>query len=81
MRKDIALMKRQRVMDYFINATIDIVSESGIDSVTLRSVAEKAGYNSATLYNYFENIDQFRKLVQAGRSQDIPQLCLSFFIW
>ena len=58
MRKDIALMKRQRVMDYFINATIDIVSESGIDSVTLRSVAEKAGYNSATLYNYFESIDQ-----------------------
>ena len=44
-------------MSYFIDATDEIIEEEGIRGVTLRKVADKAKYNSATLYNYFENLD------------------------
>ena len=43
--------KRKRVMAYFINATIELMEEIGIENLTIRKVAERAKYNSATLYN------------------------------
>ncbi|OPJ54956.1 HTH-type transcriptional regulator BetI [Alkalithermobacter paradoxus] len=45
------------MMSYFIEAATKIIDEEGIEAVTIRKVADIAGYNSATLYNYFENID------------------------
>lgn len=50
--------KRKRVMAYFINATIDLMEEIGIENLTIRKVAERAKYNSATLYNYFDSLDE-----------------------
>lgn len=50
-------IRRKRTMSYFINAADEIIDEKGIESVTLREVAKRAGYNSATIYNYFENLD------------------------
>lgn len=51
-------IKRQRVMRYFIDAAREIANTEGIESINIRSVADKAGYNSASLYNYFDNLDQ-----------------------
>ncbi len=45
------------MMSYFINAAARIIEEEGIDGITIRKVADIAGYNSATLYNYFTNLD------------------------
>jgi AcrR family transcriptional regulator len=50
-------IQRKRMMSYFINATEELIDEVGITEITLRKVADRAGYNSATLYNYFENLD------------------------
>ena len=50
-------IQRKRTMTYFINATEELIHEIGINKITLRKVADRAGYNSATLYNYFENLD------------------------
>lgn len=50
-------VQRKRIMTLFVDAADEIVREEGIDRITIRKVAEKAGYNSATLYNYFENVD------------------------
>lgn len=50
-------IQRKRTMIYFIDAADEILREEGIKNVTIRKVAQKAGYNSATLYNYFENLD------------------------
>lgn len=50
-------IQRKRTMTYFIDAAAEIIKEEGINQVTLRKVADKAGYNSATIYNYFENLD------------------------
>ncbi|MDR7857317.1 MAG: TetR/AcrR family transcriptional regulator [Tissierella sp.] len=50
-------VQRKRMMLYFINATEELIDEDGIEGITLRRIADRAGYNSATLYNYFENLD------------------------
>lgn len=49
--------QRKRMMLYFIDAADELIHAEGFEGVTLRKVADKAGYNSATIYNYFENLD------------------------
>lgn len=53
-------IRRRRTMIYFIQAADEIIKEEGIENVTIRKAAKKAGYNSATLYNYFENADHLK---------------------
>ncbi|SET68097.1 transcriptional regulator, TetR family [Natronincola peptidivorans] len=50
-------IQKRRMMSYFIEAANQIIEEEGMEGVTVRKVADLAGYNSATLYNYFENLD------------------------
>ena len=50
-------LQRNRVILDFINACDELILDEDLDDITLRKVAKKAGYNSATLYNYFENLD------------------------
>ena len=50
-------IKKLRMMGYFITAADEIIKEEGIEKATIRSIAEKAGYNSATIYNYFNDLE------------------------
>ncbi|MED1469194.1 TetR/AcrR family transcriptional regulator [Bacillus salipaludis] len=45
-----------RMMSYFIDATVTIIEEEGLDKVTIKKIGDLAGYNSATIYNYFEDL-------------------------
>ena len=49
-------LQRKRMITYFVEATCKIIDTEGIENVTVRKVANLAGYNSATLYNYFDNL-------------------------
>ena len=49
-------IQMSRMWKYFIEATVEIIEEEGIDQVTIRKVADRAGYNSATIYNYFAEV-------------------------
>ncbi len=60
MNDDISI-KKKRVMSYFIEAAAKIMETDGVDTLTIRSVAAEAGYNSATMYNYFENLDELKE--------------------
>lgn len=46
-------LKKRRMWTYFIDATEELIRTEGYQQITIRKVAEKAGYNSATIYNYF----------------------------
>ncbi|ANU23305.1 TetR/AcrR family transcriptional regulator [Planococcus donghaensis] len=46
-------LKKRRMWTYFIDATEELIHTEGFKQVTIRKVADKAGYNSATIYNYF----------------------------
>ena len=49
-------IKQKRVMRYFIEATEELIKKEGFAGLTIRKIANAAGYNSATLYNYFEDL-------------------------
>ena len=66
-KKDI---KKKRVIKLFIEAAAEIIHTEGISSVTIRKVAEGTGYNSATIYSYFENLRQLVFLAAASSLND-----------
>ncbi|MGG3572423.1 TetR/AcrR family transcriptional regulator [Bacillus gobiensis] len=49
-------IQKSRMWKYFVDATAEIIQEEGIEKVTIRKVADRAGYNSATIYNYFSEV-------------------------
>lgn len=51
------MIREKRTMTFFIDAAAEIIKQEGISNITIRKVADKAGYNSATIYNYFEKLD------------------------
>ncbi len=42
---------------YFLEAAKDMIQREGVESVSVRKVADVAGYSYATLYNYFEDLN------------------------
>lgn len=50
-------IRKKRIMTYFIEATEKLIHEEGIDGLSIRKIATEAGYNSATLYNYFQDLE------------------------
>ncbi|MBO9730901.1 MAG: TetR/AcrR family transcriptional regulator [Chitinophaga sp.] len=49
-------IQEQRVKGYFIEATKEILKSEGLKSVSVRNIADRAGYSFATLYNYFKDV-------------------------
>jgi AcrR family transcriptional regulator len=49
-------IQEQRMKEYFIQATKEILKGEGMKALSVRSIAEKAGYSFATLYNYFKDV-------------------------
>lgn len=57
-RKKYTEDERVKMVSMFVRQTRAIIDSEGIDQVTIRKVAKLCGYNSATLYHYFENLDE-----------------------
>ena len=51
-------IKKKRVMMYFIEATQELILNEGIENLSIKKIAKKAGYNTATIYNYFEDLEE-----------------------
>ena len=49
--------KRKRIMTYFVEATRNLIQTDGVDGLSIRKIANAAGYNSATIYNYFRDLE------------------------
>jgi len=49
-------IQEQRMKGYFIQATKEILKAEGLKSISVRNIADRAGYSYATLYNYFKDI-------------------------
>ncbi|UOQ92899.1 TetR/AcrR family transcriptional regulator [Halobacillus shinanisalinarum] len=56
-RKEI---QRARMWRYFLDAATDVIENEGIDNVTIRKIADKAGYTSSTAYNYFQDLSHLK---------------------
>lgn len=49
-------LREERVKGYFIEAARRILLEKGLEAITVKAVAEAAGYAPGTLYNYFPDL-------------------------
>jgi AcrR family transcriptional regulator len=56
MNMDNKQIQEQRMKGYFIQATKEILKAEGLKSISVRNIADRAGYSYATLYNYFKDI-------------------------
>lgn len=53
-KKDI---QEKRMKGYFLEAARKVVIEEGVSNLTVKKVADLAGYASGTLYNYFKDLN------------------------
>lgn len=51
-------VQEKRMKSYFIQATKEILKSEGIKHVSVRSVADRAGYSYTTMYNYFKDLNE-----------------------
>ncbi|MCP4129396.1 MAG: TetR/AcrR family transcriptional regulator, partial [bacterium] len=45
--------KKKEIRKELIAAAVEIITEKGFKAATMREISAKAGYGSATIYNYF----------------------------
>jgi len=56
------IRQRQRTTRIFIESAVEIINNEGFDALTVRKVADHAAYNSATIYNYFDNLEHLKSM-------------------
>lgn len=73
-RKEI---QRERMWRYFLDAATEVIETEGIENVTIRKIADKAGYTSSTAYNYFKDLSHLKFFAAMrftkGYIEDLPQ--------
>ena len=47
----------QRKIRYFVEAVWEIEDKEGFENITIKKIADIAGYNVSTIYTYFENLN------------------------
>ncbi|BDX37578.1 hypothetical protein CYCD_09330 [Tenuifilaceae bacterium CYCD] len=50
------IIQEKRMRGYFIQAAKEILKGEGLESMSVRNIADQAGYSYATLYNYFKDV-------------------------
>ena len=66
-------LKNQRVRAYFVQAAKKIILEEGVENVSVRKVADAAGYTFSTIYNYYGNQNELLQDVKADMIKDLVQ--------
>lgn len=51
-------LQEERMRGYFVEAAKNLIKGEGIKSVSVRAVADHAGYSFATMYNYFRDLNE-----------------------
>lgn len=70
-RKDKQGIKSQRVKSFFVEATKEIILSEGVEHVSIRKVAERAGYTFTTIYNYFRDLNELLQETKKVMIQDV----------
>lgn len=58
--------EKKVIVAAFISAAKEIIDEEGVPAVSIRKVAARAGYSSATLYLYFSDVNELIMLASIG---------------
>jgi AcrR family transcriptional regulator len=66
-------IQEKRMRGYFIQATKDILKGEGLKGISVRNIADQAGYSYATLYNYFKDINDLVFVCVSDFQEDCSQ--------
>jgi len=55
---DKATVRTDRMRSYFIQSAKQILKGEGLRGISVRNIADDAGYSYATLYNYFKDLNE-----------------------
>ena len=64
-------IKAKRIKLVFADAAKKMIIEKGVDFVSVRKIAEEAGYVIGTLYNHFNSLDELLWLTRSLLIKDI----------
>lgn len=64
-------VKVERVKSFFIDATKQIILSEGVQNVSIRKVAERAGYTFTTIYNYFKDLNELLQETKTAMISDV----------
>lgn len=53
-------LQTARMWRYFLDAASELITEKGLNSITIREIADRAGYTSSTVYNYFKDLSHLK---------------------
>ncbi|MCW3489702.1 TetR/AcrR family transcriptional regulator [Dethiobacter alkaliphilus] len=67
-------IQRRRMERYLIDAAKTIIRDEGVEAVTVRKVADLAGYSYTTMYNYFTDLNELLWYVAADFLDEIIEL-------
>lgn len=73
MSEDKKNFKRQRIKLHFLEAAKEIIIKDGVENVSVRKVADMAGYSYATIYNYFKDLNELFWDVRSLIIKDITE--------
>ncbi|WP_428911630.1 TetR/AcrR family transcriptional regulator [Niallia sp. Krafla_26] len=60
MAKERKGLQRARMWKYFLDAATEIIEEEGIEHMTIRKIADRAGFTASTVYNYFKDLSHLK---------------------
>jgi len=63
--------KRDRISKLFIDIAKVMIVSDGVQSVSVRKIADEAGYSYATIYNYFDDLSSLLWAVKKELIQDL----------
>ena len=64
-------LKSRRVCSYFVEAAKEIILDEGVESVTVRKVADRAGYAFSTIYKHYRDLEALLLDVKASMIGDL----------
>lgn len=64
-------LKTQRVRSYFVQAAKKIILDEGVENVSVRKVADLAGYTFSTIYNYYNTLNELLQEVKSDIINDL----------
>lgn len=58
MQNEMQKEHKRQVARRFVKTTQEMIDSNGISNLSIRKIADRAGFHNSTIYLYFENIDQ-----------------------
>ena len=69
---------RTQNMIRFIEAARELIDQEGLESLSIRKIAEKAGFHNSTIYLYFRDMDHLSCWPRSNTSPTIADLLQDF---